>query len=177
MIHVPLPDPDSGASAHNVTDWSAPVQRACYLHTQIGMALGPGEHEHQVVAASVSGELKYMDFRLTEGNGHLSGQSSSESGSGQLVSSGSGVGAARIGIWKRVQPEDHAPISTFAAHPYAPLLSTFSPQSQVSPRPPCKSTELPCNISFSAALIASVWQRQCRRHRLLDVKRAGDCRS
>jgi len=109
------------------------------------MALGPGEHEHQVVAASASGELKYMDFRLTEGNGHLSGQSSSESGSGQLVSSGSGVGAARMGIWKRVQPDDHAPISTFAAHPYAPLLSTFSPQSQVSSQLPCMSVELSCH--------------------------------
>jgi hypothetical protein len=94
------------------------------------MAQGPGEHEHQLVAASASGELKYMDFRLTEGSGQLSGQSSGDSQ--PLFSSGaSGSSAARMGIWKRVQPEDHVPISTFAAHPYAPLLSTFSPQSQV----------------------------------------------
>ena len=95
------------------------------------MALGPGEHEHQLVAASASGELIYMDFRLTEGSGQLSGQSSGESQ--QLFSSGGAVGSssARMGIWKRVQPEDNVPMSTFAAHPYAPLLSTFSPQSQV----------------------------------------------
>ena len=100
------------------------------------MAVGPGEHEHQVVAASASGELRYMDFRLTEGSGQLSGQSSGESG--QLFSSSSGASAARMGIWKRVQPDDHAPMSTFAAHPYAPLLSTFSPQSQVNMYGSCR---------------------------------------
>ena len=96
------------------------------------MALGPGEHEHQLVVASASGELKYVDFRLTEGSGQLSGQSSGDS-LPHFSSGATGSSAARMGTWKRVQLEDHVPISTFAAHPYAPLLSTFSPQSQVWP--------------------------------------------
>ena len=137
-----------------VTDDAAPSQELPRWRTQIGMALGPGEHEHQVVVASAGGELKYMDFRLTEGNGHLSGQSSGESGSGQLVSSGSGAGAARMGIWKRVQPDDHAPISTFAAHPYAPLLSTFSPHSQASPRLPCMPIKS-CHVRLPRASLGS----------------------
>ena len=129
------------ALACRIASWFLRVQSSlgeahlCVTCGQVGMAQGPGEHEHQLVAASASGELKYMDFRLTEGSGQLSGQLSGQSsGDSQPLFSSSGASgssAARMGIWKRVQLEDHVPISTFAAHPYAPLLSTFSPQSQV----------------------------------------------
>lgn len=87
------------------------------------MALGPGELDNQLVAGTTSGDIKYVDFRMT---------------SGQVSAPTPGEGhapfcSARMGVWKTVHSDERAPISAFAAQPYSPLLATSSltPQSQV----------------------------------------------
>ena len=92
---------------------------------QLGLALGPGEADNQLIAVTEAGEMKYIDFRMTTGQ-----TSASVAGEGFPPLNSS---SARMGVWKTVAPDDKGPLCAVAAHPYAPLLATSSltPQSQV----------------------------------------------
>ena len=91
----------------------------------MGLALGPGEADNQLIAVTEAGEMKYIDFRMTTGQ-----TSASVAGEGFPPLNSS---SARMGVWKTVAPDDKGPLCAVAAHPYAPLLATSSltPQSQV----------------------------------------------
>jgi hypothetical protein len=78
-----------------------------WLLLQVGMALGPGDWDSQLVTAACGGDMKYTDFRLLPGE------------EGRAPS-------AQMGVWKSLHAEDRGPVSAFAAHPHAPLLATAS---------------------------------------------------
>lgn len=78
-----------------------------WLLLQVGMALGPGDWDSQLVTAGCGGDMKYTDFRLLPAE------------EGQAPS-------AQMGVWKSLYAEDRGPVSAFTAHPHAPLLATAS---------------------------------------------------
>ena len=78
-----------------------------WLLLQVGMALGPGDWDSQLVTAACGGDMKYTDFRLLPAEeGHPP--------------------SAQMGVWKSLHAEDRGPVSAFAAHTHAPLLATAS---------------------------------------------------
>ena len=66
---------------------------------QMGMVLEPGGISNQLVTATGSGEMKFSDFRMSNGEGQM-------------------------GVFKTVQAHNRGVLSALAAHPAAPLIAT-----------------------------------------------------
>ena len=133
------------------------------------MALGPGDIDSQLVSAAVAGEMKYTDFRMI-------GSQTSATTAGDVGGSGSGSGSARMGVWKTVVPEEKGPLTAFAAHLYAPLLSTasFSQQAQVVRVWGSKGDSLACRRGSASMRLGLVNAIAWHPYQLLFATGGGD---
>ena len=87
---------------------------------QMGMVLEPGGVSNQLVTATATGKLKFIDFRMHDASG------------------------GRLGVYKTLDAHSKGSLSAVVGHPHAPLIATGT-TTQVTKDAPSPSVFAPDN--------------------------------